>query len=155
MGVLTVDFTGFGVVMSADSHPIEALESDTRILVDPTRNHTRNPILKRRATGFAGYVGYVGTEEIEGKTTRDWLEVFGRRHAAATLAEYATALGSDLTDAWQRAGLASVLEILIAGYDNGDVCFWSCETATASTLMARIERRRARSTLSTTWTTTT
>jgi len=124
MGVLTVDLTGFGVVMSADSDPIQALDGTTRILVDPKRNHTRNPILKREAGGFAGYVGYVGTEEIEGRTTRDWLETFGRRHATETLAEYAAALGGDLTDVWQRTGLTSVLEILIAGYDNGDVCFW-------------------------------
>jgi hypothetical protein len=124
MGVLTVDLTGFGVVMSADSNPIEALDGHTRLLVDPTRHHTRNPILKREAGGFSGYVGYVGTEEIDGRTTRDWLDAFGRRHANARLADYAIALGGDLTKVWHRLRLASVLEILISGVENGEVRFW-------------------------------
>jgi len=32
MGLLTVDLTGFGLVMSAESNPIEALDGHTRML---------------------------------------------------------------------------------------------------------------------------
>jgi hypothetical protein len=110
--------------MSADSNPIEALDGQTRVLAHPGRWHTRNPILARDAGGFTGFAGYVGTETIDGKATRDWLDAFGRRHATASLADFATALSSELTAEWQRLGLVSVLEILISGVENGDVRFW-------------------------------
>jgi len=124
MGVLTVDLTALGVVMSADSQPIEALDGKTRVLGQPGQRHTRNPILTRNAGGFAGFIGYVGTETIGGKATRDWLDAVGVRHPSEALSDYARALGRELTDAWQRHGLASVLEILISGVENGDVRFW-------------------------------
>ena len=124
MGVLTVDVTAFGVVMSADSQPVEALDGETRVLGQPGRSHTRNPILKRNATGFSGFTGFVGTEEIGGKMTRDWLHAFGARHPIDSLSDYAHALGQELTNEWQCYGLASVLEILISGVEDGDVCFW-------------------------------
>jgi hypothetical protein len=82
------------------------------------------PILVRDAGGFTGFVGYVGTEQIGTTDMRVWLDSFGARHPTQTLAEYATALGQELTDEWQRHGLASVLEILISGIENGDVRFW-------------------------------
>jgi hypothetical protein len=124
VGVLTVDLTAYGVVMSADSQPIEAIDGVTRVLGQPGRRHTRNPILTRNAGGFAGFIGYVGTEAIGGKTTRDWLDAFGARHPSESLADYAGALGLELTDEWQRHGHASVLEILISGVENGEVRFW-------------------------------
>jgi hypothetical protein len=124
MGVLTVDLTAFGVVMSADSQPIEALDGETRVLGQPGRRHTRNPILTRHAGGFAGFTGYVGTETIGGVGTRDWLHAFGARHPTESLCDYARALGLELTDEWQRGGVASVLEILISGVEDGEVRFW-------------------------------
>jgi hypothetical protein len=124
VGVLTVDLSVFGVVMTADSQPIEALSGQTRILGQPGRHHTRNPILKRQAGGFTGFVGFVGTEQIGGKTTRDWLDGFGARHATAGLHAYATELGEELTQEWERHGLCSVLEILISGVEQGEVRFW-------------------------------
>src|SRR6266508_2368994 len=123
MGVLTVDLTAFGVVMSADSQPIEALDGETHVLGQPGQRHTRNPILTREAGGFAGFTGYVGTETVGGKATRDWLDAFGAKNPTASLADYAHALGRELTDEWQRHGLASVLEILISGVEDGDVRF--------------------------------
>lgn len=123
MGIVAVDVSTFGVVMSADSQPIEAVDRETRVL----SSHgplTRCPIVIRNAGGFAGFVGYVGTEEIDGYSTRDWLTAFGSRHAEATLAEYASALGHELTVAWQMIGLKSVLEILISGVENDGVRFW-------------------------------
>jgi hypothetical protein len=124
VGVLTVDLTSFGVVMTADSQPIEALDGQTRILGQAGRRHTRNPILRREAGGFTGFVGFVGTEAIGDKTTRDWLDRFGARHPGEGLRDYATALGLELTAEWRRHGLSSVLEILISGVECGDVRFW-------------------------------
>jgi hypothetical protein len=123
LGVLTVEITVFGVVMSADSQQIEALAGNTRVLSIPGQR-SRNPILKRSAGGFTGLVGFVGTEEIGGKATRDWLNAFGLRHPTAPLADYADTLAQELTAEWQRYGLRSVLEILIAGDEGGDIQFW-------------------------------
>jgi hypothetical protein len=124
VGVLTVELTAFGVVMTADSQPIQALDGETRLLGHAGRWHTRNPILKRSAAGFSGFTGFVGTETIADRPTRDWLESFGRRHPTAHLADYAEALGAELTDEWSRLGLVSVLEILISGVEDGDIQFW-------------------------------
>jgi hypothetical protein len=109
--------------MSADSQPVEALDGETRVLAQ-RGGLTRCPIVIRRDAGFAGFTGYVGTETIDGKATTDWLTAFGSKHAGASLADYATALGQELTEEWKRLGLASVLEILISGVENGDVRFW-------------------------------
>jgi hypothetical protein len=78
----------------------------------------------RRGGGFTGFTGYVGTEEIDGAATRDWLTALGSRHAGASLADYALALGQELTAVWQDLGLKSVLEFLVSGVENGDVRFW-------------------------------
>ncbi len=124
-----MDLTAFGVVMTADSQPVEALDGQTRILGHAGRWHTRNPILVRDAGGFTGFVGYVGTEEIGRTGTRDWLGSFGARHPTQTLAEYGTALGHELTDEWQRHGLVSVLEILISGVETATCVFGLYGTA--------------------------
>ncbi len=84
--MLTVDLTGFGVVMTADSQPIEAIDRETRVLAHSGRWHTRNPILTREAMGFAGFTGFVGTETIGDKPTRDWLVTFGTKHPTLSLA---------------------------------------------------------------------
>jgi hypothetical protein len=124
MGVLMVDVTAFGVVMSADSQPIEALDAETRVLGQPGQRRTRNPILRRNAGGFSGFTGFVGTEVIGGKMTRDWLHAFAARHPIASLSDYAHVLGQELTEEWHRNGLPSVLEILVSGVEDRDVCFW-------------------------------
>ncbi len=113
MGLLAVDVSAFGVVMSADSQPIEALGGQTRVLTQQG-GLTRCPIVIRNEGGFAGFTGYVGTEEIDGSPTRDWLTAFGLRHAGVSLADYAAALGRELTAVWKCLGLQSVLEILSA-----------------------------------------
>jgi hypothetical protein len=124
MGVLTVDLTAFGVVMTADSQPIEALPGNTRLLGHVGRWHSRNPIVHRDAGGFTGFTGYVGTEEIGDLGTREWLEAFARHHPTERLHDYASALGQELTAAWQHHGLSSILEILISGVEDGEVRFW-------------------------------
>ncbi len=110
--------------MTADSQPIQAIDGETRVLAHSGRWHTRNPILTREAAGFAGFTGYIGTEMIGVKPTRDWLEAFSTEHSTLSLADYARSLGQELTTEWQRHGLSSVLEILISGIEDGDVRFW-------------------------------
>ncbi|MDQ3401303.1 MAG: hypothetical protein M3470_09895 [Chloroflexota bacterium] len=124
MGLLAVDVSAFGVVMSADSQPVELLDGQTRVLAQAGQRRTRNPILIRDGGGFIGLTGFVGTELIGPKTTRDWLNTFGTHHANESLAEYAGALGKALTEEWKRHGLSSILEILISGVEGGDVRFW-------------------------------
>lgn len=123
MGLLALDVLAFGVVMSADSQPVELLDGENRLLTEEVPR-TRNPILIREGGGFRGLIGYVGTECIGGTKTRDWLSVFGSSHADQPLAAFAEALAAALTKEWQRLGLSSVLEIFISGVENGDVRFW-------------------------------
>lgn len=106
VGLLAVDVSTFGVVMSADSQPIEALGGQTRVLTQQG-GLTRCPIVIRNEGGFAGFTGYVGTEEIDGSPTRDWLTAFGSRHAGVGLANYAAALGRELTAVWNGASVSS------------------------------------------------
>lgn len=124
MGLLAVDVSRFGVVMSADSQPIEILEHETRVLAQAGKRHTRNPILIRHAVGFAGFTGFVGTESIDTMATDEWLRKFAKSHAEDGLRAYANALGDELTREWQRLSLSSVLEILISGVEDGEVRFW-------------------------------
>jgi hypothetical protein len=123
MGLLALDVSAHGIVMSADSQPVEIRDGETRVLTGGTPR-TRNPILIRDGGGFRGLVGFVGTEDIGGTSTRDWLLRFGSNHANDDLATYATELGSALTDEWKRLGLTSVLETLVSGVVNADVRFW-------------------------------
>jgi hypothetical protein len=123
VGLLAVDVSSYGVVMSADSQPVELLDHETRVLAQPGQRRTRNPILIRDAGGFVGLTGFVGTETIGGRTTREWLTAFDARHPEATLSEYASALGGELTEEWKRLQLRSILEILITGVESEDVRF--------------------------------
>jgi hypothetical protein len=124
IGLLAVDVSRFGVVMSADSQPIELLDHETRVLASTGRQLRRCPILIREGGGFVGFTGFVGTEAIGSSTTRDWLADFGEQHPNLGLAGYAEALGDALSDAWRELGLVSILEILVSGVENGEVRFW-------------------------------
>jgi hypothetical protein len=124
IGLLAVDVSGLGVVMSADSQPVELLDRETLVLAKAGVRRTRNPILIRDAGGFTGLTGFVGTETIGTAATRDWLTAFGTHHADESLSAYASALGAELTQEWRRLGLSSILEILISGVEDGDVRFW-------------------------------
>lgn len=125
VGLLAVDVSRFGAVMSADSQPVELLDRETRVFQAAAGGRcTRNPILICDAHGFAGFTGFVGTEIIDQTPTRDWLAAFGKRHAGQNLSSYARTLGRELTHEWRRLGLASILEILISGVEDGEVRFW-------------------------------
>jgi hypothetical protein len=110
--------------MSADSQPVELLDHQTRVLAQPGARRKRNPIVIHEGGGFIGLTGFVGTETIGGRKTRDWLTTFGTRHASENLGAYASALGDELTEEWRRLGLSSILEILITGVEDGEVRLW-------------------------------
>lgn len=119
-----MDLSRFGVVMSADSQPVELLDRKARVLANAGGHLTRCPILTRHTAGFTGFTGFVGTEAIGAIPTRDWLARFGKRHEDDGLAAYAKALGETLTKEWEKRALSSVLEILVSGVENGEVRFW-------------------------------
>lgn len=110
--------------MSADNQPVECLAGENRVLVDGMQRTRRNPIVVRVGGGFTGLTGYVGTEEIGGVATREWLTTFGQHHPSDGLAAYANTLAATLTGVWKQLGMASVLEVLISGVESGDVQFW-------------------------------
>jgi hypothetical protein len=123
MGVLAVDLTAHGVVMSADSQPVEIVEGENRI-DDSAGRRVRNPIIQRTAGGFVGLVGFAGTERVEGVRTADWLRRFDGQTSNDDLESFCKRLAETLSDVWQRDGLTSVLEILVAGEIDGEAQFW-------------------------------
>lgn len=83
VALLVVDVFAHGVVMSAESQPVEILGGENRVLATGARQ-TRNPIVARVGGGFVGLVGFAGTEQIEGVTTREWLRRFIAERPDAT-----------------------------------------------------------------------
>jgi hypothetical protein len=123
MGVLAVDLTAHGVVMSADSQPVEIVEGENRI-DDSAERRVRNPIIQRTVGGFVGLVGFAGTERVEGVGTSDWLRRFDRQTPHDELESFCKRLAETLSDVWRRDGLTSILEILVTGEIDGEVQFW-------------------------------
>jgi hypothetical protein len=123
VGLLAVDVTSFGVVMSADSQPVEILGGSTLALPTAGRRSWKH-LMVRTGGGFVGLVGYVGTEQIGSTPTYDWLRDFSRAETNASVGPYCERLAIALTEAWRDHRLLSVLEILIAGVEGGDVQFW-------------------------------
>jgi hypothetical protein len=74
MGLVAVDVSAYGVVMSADSQPVEILSGENRVLAKGSR--TRNPIVPRMGGGAVTLVGFAGTENVEGLPTAEWLRKF-------------------------------------------------------------------------------
>ena len=123
VGLLAVDLTSHGVVMSADSQPVEIGAGINRI-DDAAIHRTRDPIVQRCAGGFVGLVGFVGTERIDGSSTGDWLRRFNRQVPDDDLESYCHRLADALTTVWQRDAMTSILEILITGEIGGEPQFW-------------------------------
>jgi hypothetical protein len=123
MGVLAVDLTAHGVVMSADSQPVEIVGGENRI-DDSAGRRVRNPILQLTTGGFVGLVGFAGTERVERVGTSDWLRRFARQTPNDELGPFCKRLAETLTEVWRRDGVTSVLEILVTGEIGGEVQFW-------------------------------
>jgi hypothetical protein len=121
MGLLTVDVTMHGVVMSADSQLVEIAAGVNHPSPGSRR---RNPIVVREGGGFTGLVGFAGTEQVEGKTTRDWLDGFSKASPNDDVGTFCRRLAAALTHVWQRDGMSSILEVLVTGEVNGDLQFW-------------------------------
>jgi hypothetical protein len=123
VGLLALDVSRFGVVMSADSQPVELFDGRTRVVRRPgTLN--RNPIIVRRAGGFTGLLGYVGREAILKQLTRDWLQGFSTKHPTESLSDFCGALAEELTETWQRQRWRSALWIFVSGIEGQELRFW-------------------------------
>jgi hypothetical protein len=123
VGLLAVDLSAHGVVMSADSQPVEILGGQNRVLAAKGRRN-RNSIVIRVGGGFVGLLGFAGTEETEGMETARWLERFSATWPDDDVGTFCHRLAETLTEVWQRDGLHSVLEILLSGEVEGDAQFW-------------------------------
>jgi hypothetical protein len=123
MGLLAVDVTSFGVVMSADSQAVTILDGRNEISVQHG-GRSRNPMVIRCGGGFVGLVGFAGTEEIEGKLTAEWLRNFSAAWPQESVGTFCERLSDTLTGVWRQTDLSSVLEILVTGEVQGDVQFW-------------------------------
>jgi hypothetical protein len=87
VGLLAVDVTTHGVVMSADSQPVEILKWENRVLAT-SGGLTRDPVVTRVAGGFTGLVGFAGTETVDGIATGEWLRAFSNERAADDLSSF-------------------------------------------------------------------
>lgn len=123
MGILTLDITGNGVVMSADSQPVEILAGETHVL-STGGSRSRNAIVPWCGSAFRGLVGYVGTEAIGGVSTTEWLRRFVANHLDDALPDSCEALAAELTAEWKRLALPSVLEIFVSGVEGDELRFW-------------------------------
>jgi hypothetical protein len=123
MGLLAVDVSAHGVVMSADSQRVD-IQGGENCVLDPAGSRSRNPIVVRTGGGFVGLLGFAGTETIERKATADWLRDFSAAWPDDDLGTFCHRLATALTDVWARDGLTSVLEMLITGEVASDVQFW-------------------------------
>jgi hypothetical protein len=122
MGLLTLDLCRFGVVMGADSQPIDLLEGSTRIHSQGQRN--ANPIVEWHGARFTGLIGYVGRRSVAGLSTRSWLERFMVRNRDLTTSDFCERLAGQLTAEWRRLHLRSGLWVYVSGVANRDVQFW-------------------------------
>jgi hypothetical protein len=120
---LAVDVIEHGVVMSADSQRAEIRGGQNVVLAHEGRR-ARNPIIVRTGGGFIGLVGSVGTEEIEGVETAEWLRRFSAAWPDDDVSSFCERLGRALTEVWRRDAIPSVLEILVTGESGGELQFW-------------------------------
>ena len=123
MGLLTVDVTTLGIVMSSDSQPIEIVSGDIRV-PDFTGERRRDKISERHGGGFDGLVGYVGTEQIGPETTRAFIERVSRDQPDLPLPAFADQLAHELSAAWVEHSLSTGLWVFIAGAEHGELRFW-------------------------------
>ena len=123
MGLLTVDVTGLGVVMTSDTQPVELVEGSVRVLLLTDSTKVKK-IIERHAGGFDGVVGYVGTEKIGNATVRSFIERTSSRTPNLPLGEFCRQLGCDLSMAWREKDMRTCLWVFVAGVENSDPQFW-------------------------------
>jgi hypothetical protein len=90
MGLLALDITPFGLVMSADSQDV-ALTEDGFEILPMSGQRDKCKIQGVRARHFAALVGYVGTERIGDRDTSIWLKAFIAEHVDDPMAEFCQA----------------------------------------------------------------
>jgi hypothetical protein len=121
VGVITCDVTGLGVVVATDSQPTAINEGSVTVAKRPL---DRPRLVSRVSPDFAGYLTFVGTEDIGGVPTGTFLKTHSQDHADTPLPEYLDALARDLTEAWTEHHAHTGLYIHIAGAANGEPAFW-------------------------------
>lgn len=123
MGLLTVDVTGLGVVMTSDAQPVELIEGGLRVL--PLTNEAKTKkIMERHAGGFDGLLGYVGTERIGTATVRSIIERTSDATPDLPLGEFCRQLGDELSAAWRENDLRTCLWVFVAGVEGSEPRFW-------------------------------
>lgn len=121
MGLLTVDVTSLGIVMTSDSQKVDLYVDHYRVHTSGTKNES--PIVRVRINGFSGWAGSVGTVVIGGKSARDWLKDAVGSRSAMTLAELCESLAAALTGCWASPA-ETHLSVFIAGYEGIEPRFW-------------------------------
>jgi len=121
VGLLTVDVTSLGVVMTSDSQPIELVEGGLKVL---DLKASDQKILERHAGGFDGLIGYVGTERIGSATTRSFLERSSDATPDLPLGDFCRQLAADLSAAWREHELRTCLWVFVAGTEGREPRFW-------------------------------
>jgi hypothetical protein len=122
VGLLTVDVNPFGVVMTSDSQPVDIFARHVSVHMQGAK--VGSHIVRARARGFNGLAGYVGTEIIERRPARQWLQDAVVARSALTLSELCEELAAALTEIWTGEGMATHLSIFVAGYEGEEPCFW-------------------------------
>jgi hypothetical protein len=142
VGLLTVDVNPLGVVIASDSQPV-ALYAD-RVELPASGARVRSPILRTTLEGFSGFMGYVGTEQLDGKAAREWLHNALQQRAGARLSDLSSELAEVLTQIWTTEGIATHLSLFVAGYERDEPRFWFISNGevpdgSSSTVSSRFE----------------
>jgi hypothetical protein len=122
MGLLTVDVTSGGVVMTSDSQPIRLTEGAVEVL-ESKGVRRRDPMIQRKGTEFGGLLGFVGTEKIGSRATREVLEKVNGETTDLGVHAFRKELAARLSDLWREHGLESCLWVFVAGSVAGEPHF--------------------------------
>lgn len=121
MGLLTLDVTELGVVMTSDSQPIEIVSGAINIVEAEFRR--RDKIIEHHSSDFDGLIGYVGTEEIGASLTRTFLAHLSANAVGLSLDDFCERLQHELSAAWVTHDLTSALWVFVAGTERGELRF--------------------------------
>jgi hypothetical protein len=122
VGLLAVDITPFGIVMSSDSQDVTLIEGGYNVAA-MRGQRSKEKIQRVRGKHFAALLGYVGTEMIGADDTSTWLKRFVDLHHEDTMSEFCEQLATELSSAWREHELDSCLWVFLAGHDS-EARFW-------------------------------